>query len=157
MAEVAREFGVERIYTMCPADDIEPLAGHFLKHYAGRYRKPLTSFDADAISMLRDHRWPGFIRSLEVFTDEHQIQWNVVETERPVAKRFFEWLADSVPGTVAGLTLFAFSEPAPLRAMRDQAEQAEQAERAERAELPYACSPAARPANLSVTQPRPHG
>ena len=52
--------------------------------------------------MVRDRRWPGFVRSLEVFTDERQVQWNVLESEQPVAKRFFEWLAGEVPGTVDG-------------------------------------------------------
>jgi 23S rRNA (uracil1939-C5)-methyltransferase len=52
--------------------------------------------------MARDRRWPGFVRSLEVFTDERQVQWNVLESEQPVAKRFFDWLAEEVPGTVAG-------------------------------------------------------
>jgi 23S rRNA (uracil1939-C5)-methyltransferase len=52
--------------------------------------------------MVRDRRWPAFVRSLEVFTDERQVQWNVLESERPVAKRFFDWLGEEVPGTVAG-------------------------------------------------------
>ncbi len=52
--------------------------------------------------MARDRRWPRFVQSLEVFTDERQVQWNVLESEQPVAKRFFEWLADEVPGTVMG-------------------------------------------------------
>lgn len=52
--------------------------------------------------MVRDPRWPNFIESLEVFTDETSVQWNVLETSRPVAARFFEWLAAEVPGTVSG-------------------------------------------------------
>ena len=52
--------------------------------------------------MARDRRWPGFVRSLEVFTDERQVQWNVLESDQPVARRFFDWLAQEVPGTVAG-------------------------------------------------------
>ena len=52
--------------------------------------------------MARDRRWPNFVSSLEVFTDETQVQWNVLESERPVAKRFFEWLSEEVPGTVTG-------------------------------------------------------
>ena len=48
--------------------------------------------------LVRDRRWPNFIRQIEVFTDETQIQWNVLESERPVAKRFFEWLAEEFPG-----------------------------------------------------------
>ena len=45
-------------------DDIEPLARHFLSHYAARYRKPLTGFDGDAVSALRAHPWPGNVREL---------------------------------------------------------------------------------------------
>jgi 23S rRNA (uracil1939-C5)-methyltransferase len=52
--------------------------------------------------MARDRRWPKFVESLEIFTDERQVQWNVLESEQPVAKRFFEWLGEEVPGTVAG-------------------------------------------------------
>jgi len=52
--------------------------------------------------MLRDPRWPPFLRSLEVFTDEQQVQLNVVETDRPVARRFFDWCAGRIPGLVTG-------------------------------------------------------
>jgi DNA-binding NtrC family response regulator len=44
--------------------DIEPLAEHFLAHYAARYRKPLAGFDADARTALIAHRWPGNVREL---------------------------------------------------------------------------------------------
>jgi DNA-binding NtrC family response regulator len=44
--------------------DIEPLALHFLAHYATRYRKPLTSFDAEARTAMASHRWPGNVREL---------------------------------------------------------------------------------------------
>ena len=52
--------------------------------------------------MLRDSRWPRFLRSLEIFTDERQVQLSVLETERPVARRFFDWCAETIPGLVAG-------------------------------------------------------
>src|SRR5688572_15724974 len=45
-------------------DDIEPLATHFLGHYAGRYGKPLTRFDPAALAALRAHAWPGNVREL---------------------------------------------------------------------------------------------
>jgi DNA-binding NtrC family response regulator len=45
-------------------DDIEPLARHFLVHYAARYRKPLAGFDDAARSALLTHRWPGNVREL---------------------------------------------------------------------------------------------
>jgi 23S rRNA (uracil1939-C5)-methyltransferase len=50
----------------------------------------------------KDRRWPDFVGSLEVFTDERQVQWNVIESGRPVARRFFEWLGEEVAGTVGG-------------------------------------------------------
>ena len=52
--------------------------------------------------MQRDQRWPRFMRTLEVFTDEQQVQVNVLETERPVARRFFDWCAELIPGVVTG-------------------------------------------------------
>ena len=55
---------------------------------------------ATLVPMVRDARWPKFLRSLELFTDEHQVQLNVTETDKPVARRFFEWCAESIPGMV---------------------------------------------------------
>jgi 23S rRNA (uracil1939-C5)-methyltransferase len=52
--------------------------------------------------MTRDSRWPRFMHSLEVFTDEHQVQINVLETGRPVARRFFDWCATEIEGVVEG-------------------------------------------------------
>lgn len=51
---------------------------------------------------VRDSRWPRFALDLEIFTDERRVQWNVQESERPVAKHFFEWLAEAIPETVPG-------------------------------------------------------
>ena len=45
-------------------EDIEPLAVHFLAHYAARYRKPLTGFEAAATAAMMAHRWPGNVREL---------------------------------------------------------------------------------------------
>ena len=45
-------------------EDLEPLALHFLAHYATRYRKPLTGFDETALQAMRAHRWPGNVREL---------------------------------------------------------------------------------------------
>jgi DNA-binding NtrC family response regulator len=45
-------------------EDLEPLARHFLAHYAGRYRKPLAGFDEAAMRAMRGHRWPGNVREL---------------------------------------------------------------------------------------------
>ena len=52
--------------------------------------------------MLRDGRWPRFVRSLEIFTDERQVQLNVLDADRPVARRFFEWCGETITGLVQG-------------------------------------------------------
>jgi 23S rRNA (uracil1939-C5)-methyltransferase len=46
--------------------------------------------------------WPSFLRSLEVFTNETEVQLNVVDSARPIAARFFEWCASLIPGYVSG-------------------------------------------------------
>jgi 23S rRNA (uracil1939-C5)-methyltransferase len=52
--------------------------------------------------MLRDSRWPRFVRGIELFTNETEIQLNVLETEHPVARRFFDWCAERIPSLVSG-------------------------------------------------------
>jgi len=52
--------------------------------------------------MLREPRWPRSLRALELFTNETEIQLNVLEAERPVARRFFEWCAWRIPGFAPG-------------------------------------------------------
>ncbi len=52
--------------------------------------------------MLGDPRWPRFVRAIELFTNETEMQLNVVETEHPVARRFFDWCAERIPGLVPG-------------------------------------------------------
>src|SRR5687767_5293653 len=45
-------------------EDIAPLAMHFLRQHATRYRKTLKGFDAQAMQQLLEHPWPGNIREL---------------------------------------------------------------------------------------------
>ena len=40
---------------------------------------------------LSDARFPKFLRSLELFTNETDVQVNVVESSQPLRKDFFEW------------------------------------------------------------------
>lgn len=59
----------------------------------------------EAIKTLRDMkrspRWPRFIKSLELFTNETQIQVNVLDSgPKHVAKGFFEWLGGPMPGAL---------------------------------------------------------
>ncbi|HXO18632.1 MAG TPA: sigma-54 dependent transcriptional regulator [Thermoanaerobaculia bacterium] len=45
--------------------DIQPLAEHFLRQHARRYRKPLQGFEPAAAEALRSHPWPGNVRELD--------------------------------------------------------------------------------------------
>lgn len=59
----------------------------------------------EALAALRamkgERRFPGFITSLELFTNETDVQVNVLESGRPVSKRFFDWCAEKIPGYAA--------------------------------------------------------
>jgi DNA-binding NtrC family response regulator len=46
-------------------EDIRPLAEHFLRRYAARYRKPVVGFEPDAVEALEAHPWPGNVRELD--------------------------------------------------------------------------------------------
>ncbi len=46
-------------------EDIAPLAMHFLRRHATRYRKAIGGFDAGAMQSLLAHPWPGNIRELD--------------------------------------------------------------------------------------------
>jgi DNA-binding NtrC family response regulator len=47
------------------SEDIELLARHFLKKYAGRMKRDITDFAPEALQLLRSYSWPGNIRELE--------------------------------------------------------------------------------------------
>jgi len=59
--------------------------------------------------MAKDRRWPGFVRSIELFTNEEQTLLNILETDgnRHVAKGFFNWAAGSLPGLGEGSLEYA--------------------------------------------------
>ena len=40
---------------------------------------------------MRDSRFPRFVQELELFTNETDVQVNILESERPVAQRFYQW------------------------------------------------------------------
>jgi 23S rRNA (uracil1939-C5)-methyltransferase len=51
---------------------------------------------------VKKQEWPDFLRSLELFTNGREIQVNVLESNRPVAARFFTWLKELMPAIAAG-------------------------------------------------------
>jgi DNA-binding NtrC family response regulator len=46
-------------------EDIMPLASHFLRQHANRYRKQLSGFDEPARDALMRHQYPGNVRELD--------------------------------------------------------------------------------------------
>jgi 23S rRNA (uracil1939-C5)-methyltransferase len=50
--------------------------------------------------MAHDRRFPRFVSAVEIFTNEADTQINVMESSRPVAKHFFDWCAECIPGYV---------------------------------------------------------
>ena len=58
---------------------------------------------------VKQRQWPTFLKSLEVFTNETDVQLHVIDTARPVAARFFEWCAEFISGTVPGALNYSAS------------------------------------------------
>lgn len=45
---------------------------------------------------LRDPQFPRFVRSIEIFTNESAVQINVIDSEKPVARRFYDWCGSEI-------------------------------------------------------------
>lgn len=56
----------------------------------------LNQFLAALRERVHDPRWPRFVRNVEVFTNERDLQVNAVEADKPVARRFYEWMESAV-------------------------------------------------------------
>jgi 23S rRNA (uracil1939-C5)-methyltransferase len=54
------------------------------------------------VEVVRDRRWPPFIRRIELFTNEADLQFNVIDSAQPVARHFFQWLSELLPGYAPG-------------------------------------------------------
>jgi 23S rRNA (uracil1939-C5)-methyltransferase len=85
------ELGYRRAesHELCPIDHC-PISSPKLNEVIGHLR-----------TAMRSPRWPGFLRSLEIFTNETDVQLTVMETGRPIAARFFEWCSE-IPGVLPG-------------------------------------------------------
>src|SRR5262245_20719901 len=60
-------------------EDIEILAGHFMRRFAGRWNKRIDLIPRDTRETVRRHRWPGNVRELE-----NLIQRAVIMSPGPV-------------------------------------------------------------------------
>jgi 23S rRNA (uracil1939-C5)-methyltransferase len=53
-------------------------------------------------AMMRDRRWPRFLSSMELFTNEREVQVNVLDSgERRLQRSFFEWCEESMSGATS--------------------------------------------------------
>ncbi len=78
-------------HRLCPIEEC-PISSPKLNETIGVLRE-----------MIQDRRWPRFVESVELFTNESEVQVNVVDTQRPVARWFFDWCAEKIPGASAGV------------------------------------------------------
>ena len=53
---------------------------------------------ASLIAMGKERRFPEFLREIEFFTNETDVQVNVIQTERALSKVFFTWCAQAIEG-----------------------------------------------------------
>ena len=52
------------------------------------------------LEMAQEGRFPAFLREIEFFTNENEIQVNALRGDRPLAKPFFTWCAERLEGFV---------------------------------------------------------
>lgn len=76
------------------AEDVLPLAEHFIKKIAAREGRPAPAIDDDALEVMQGYAWPGNVRELENFIektmifcrgetiDRASLPWEVRRTER---------------------------------------------------------------------------
>ncbi len=61
--------------------------------------------------MAPDRRFPPFLRSLELFSNETEVQIGIRASDRGVARPFFDWCAERIPGaTTAAIDYAAAGE-----------------------------------------------
>ncbi|MBN8677269.1 MAG: sigma-54-dependent Fis family transcriptional regulator [Chitinophagales bacterium] len=67
-------------------DDIEPLAMHFLKEFARKYKRPVNGLSAALLKEMHRYAWPGNIRELQ-----HAVERAVImsKTEKLQPEDFF--------------------------------------------------------------------
>lgn len=65
----------------------------------------LNEVHAALLRMSRERRFPGFLKEIEFFTNETDVQLNVITSDLPLAKNFFEWAAENIDGLLPGAHL----------------------------------------------------
>jgi DNA-binding NtrC family response regulator len=79
-------------------EDLDLLAHHFLRGYAQRYRKNISSFDSAAMKALHEHPWPGNVRELD-----HAVERGVLLSPGPLVRAADLGLRSHISGGSARL------------------------------------------------------
>jgi two-component system response regulator AtoC len=81
-------------------EDVEPLAGHFLRKIAAREGRSVPSLAPEALEVLQGYNWPGNVRELENFLEKtmifcrdavigrNSLPWEVRRQERGTGEDF---------------------------------------------------------------------
>jgi DNA-binding NtrC family response regulator len=86
-------------------EDIGPLARHFLRGYAQRYRKTISGFDSTAKQLLQEHPWPGNVRELD-----HAVERGVLLASGSVVRAADLGLRPAGAGSAARLEEMSLDE-----------------------------------------------
>jgi 23S rRNA (uracil1939-C5)-methyltransferase len=62
----------------------------------------LNRAHAALADLASQRRFPRFLHEVEFFTNESDVQINILESEQPVSRSFFEWCAGKIPGLSLG-------------------------------------------------------
>lgn len=52
--------------------------------------------------LVQDRKFPVFVRRVELFTNDAEVQFNVLEATQPPARHFFDWISHELPGYAPG-------------------------------------------------------
>ena len=63
--------------------------------------EPIENAIRTLAGMREYEQFPRFLRTLELFTNGTELQVNVVESGRRLARWFFDWLGEAIPGATA--------------------------------------------------------
>jgi DNA-binding NtrC family response regulator len=86
-------------------EDVQPLAVHFLRGYAQRYRKNLAGFEPAALEALQEHPWPGNVRELD-----HAVERGVLLSTGPLVRSSDLGLRSNPSGGTARLEDMSLEE-----------------------------------------------
>ena len=81
-------------------EDIPLLADHYLRHYARKYHKQVTTIAPEAMDKLKRYAWPGNIRELQ-----HAIERAVIMTDSATLQETDFLLSRSLSGNAPANTL----------------------------------------------------